>query len=155
MIGIFITWWWWLHQKNNSVKESVGLLEGDTNVNDDFQVVEVYDSWWEMPEDPHNTELGRFQAEVGNDFAKINKKIWKLLVIFLLVLIISEQGWEVRPGGGAAGWLSGRFSRKSKKILALVLMLDVNIVPNPISGKTQPNTWSSPEWVSSLGHLRW
>ena len=115
MIGIFITWWWWSHQKNDSGKESVGLLEGATNVNDYFQVVEVYDSWWEMPEDPHNTELGRFQAEVGNDFAKINKKIWKLLVIFLLVLIISEQGWEVRPGGGAAGWLSGRFSRKSKK----------------------------------------
>ena len=30
------------------------------------KVVEVYDSWWAMPEDPHNTELGRFKAEVTN-----------------------------------------------------------------------------------------
>ena len=29
-------------------------------------MVEVYDSWWAMPEDPHNTELGRFQAEVAS-----------------------------------------------------------------------------------------
>ena len=35
-----------------------------------------------------------------------------MIFCFSLVLIVSEQGWEVRPGGGAAGWLSGRFFYK-------------------------------------------
>ena len=29
------------------------------------QVVEVYNSWWDMAEDPHNEELLRFRAQVG------------------------------------------------------------------------------------------
>ena len=35
-----------------------------------------------------------------------------MIFCFPLVLIVSEQGWEVRPGGGAAGWFSGRFFYK-------------------------------------------
>ena len=63
----------------------------------------MYDSWWEMPEDPHNTELGRFQAEVGflsklfffsRDFSENYRQILTQVERSDLVVVLQE-GFQV------------------------------------------------------------
>ena len=58
----------------------------------------MYDSWWAMPEDPHNTELGRFQAEVTSprllkDNANSTTAAMKI-VLFKIIFALHSNIWS-------------------------------------------------------------